>query len=71
MHLHIDSECLGHVCDLHRARNPHVVFRIEVNVIAAAAEQEPSLLLKPADVFGDQQRRLKMLAEHLMAKSRN
>ena len=51
--LHIDPERLGHVRDLHRARDAHVVFRIEVNVVATSADQEPSLLLWSADVLGD------------------
>ena len=42
--------------DLHRAGNPHVVFRVSVDDVPAPGDQEGCLGLDPAHVFADERR---------------
>ena len=69
--LDVQPERLAEVGDLHRAGDAHVVFGVGVDHVAAAGEQEARLLLQPADMLADQQRRLQLLAQPLVAVGRD
>ena len=70
MVLHVDAERLAKMSDLQSAGDAHVVFRIGVHQITAAAEDECSLRLKATHMFADQERRIeRALEEQARAES--
>jgi hypothetical protein len=56
------------VGDLHAAGDAEVVLGVGVDHVAAAGDDEAAFLLEAADVLGDEQRGLELLAQALMAE---
>ena len=63
MDLAVDAEALGDVRDLHAARDPHVVLRIDPQEVGRLGDQEVRLRLDAADVLRLEDRRLQRLPQ--------
>jgi hypothetical protein len=68
MHLNVETKGLGEMSDLHRPGNTQVILRVSPQNVGTAIDNEISLRLKTADVFGAKDGSLNQLAKLPMRK---